>query len=859
MKVIVRRRTVRRVLTIVLVAGSAMLIVGIARDSDWLTGLGVVLTLPQTLESARNLWAPSESPSDLADARRALARRMLIAHQVEEVTPSIPGGGMIELVYRADAELVTFRSQDSGSVGFHDLVASVKCAPGPLVLIGAPGSGKSMTVRRLIVEVLGEAVSGLGDDALAERFSLSRWDRRLPLDEWLAQMWSSHSGYELDIGDAQRLVADPSSVLALDGLDEVGDQMRCDCVAAINAFIDVHPSTRLIICCREEEYQALDSHVESGRVRRIVPLESEAIGSFLAAHAPPTWDTVRAALVHDADLRSLLSRPLFLVAALRGLREDPSVLLVGSQRERQDALWDWYVTAMLRSGDQSLGAAADRRRWLENVAITMVATGTNELGSARPSARVARRAAWIAQWLRWIVARRSVDRPMPARLRQFLDDCVDRHLLRRSAYGYQCFHRHLLGYLVSQASFSSGNHALRQRVVVPLRSAAWGWNRLAVEALAAGRSDVAATMARRALELAPRSPIFLNDLAFYLTLTRQLHEAVALAEQAEAASPEDWRPPSTAAYALFALGDPDGSARARRRAWVKGHQPSDGVHLVHVLDRLGRHTEATTVLAELRAVEHDNALATDRVLALSTVDRSRDALTALLPLGVEEENVALMFFSAPTAVGASLLPGDAFEIVELEPGTIQIILGAVDVRNKLWGSYREISVGLHVRPAGAPEDTIGAFILGSPTTERFDVEPGYRSLAFPTTTAEIDVDYTSKDVTFRLTSEGGQAFRLRVPRLPPRQDPERVETTVYTYVGGIPYATRVEIDIPVGVVDDLSAISIEVGAGPLADTLRRLGLPKVPDYCAWGEGLSAVYHLPRPVVTDRPWVTDDSR
>jgi hypothetical protein len=40
---------------------------------------------------------------------------------------------------------------------------------------------------------------------------------------------------------------------------------------------------------------------------------------------------------------------------------------------------------------------------------------------------------------------------------------------------------------------------------------------------------------------------------------------------------------------------------------------------------------------------------------------------------------------------------------------------------------------------------------------------------------------------------------------------------------------------------------LELGEGTVADELRSLGLPTTPDLATWGEGLSATFHLARPI------------
>lgn len=73
----------------------------------------------------------------------------------------------------------------------------------------------------------------------------------------------------------------------------------------------------------------------------------------------------------------------------------------------------------------------------------------------------------------------------------------------------------------------------------------------------------------------------------------------------------------------------------------------------------------------------------------------------------------------------------------------------------------------------------------------------------------------------------------------------------YSYLDGAPFATVLEMDMGSGIVD-LAAVTVELGVGVVADELRSLGLPAVPDMASWGEGLGAVFHLGQPVDEREP-------
>lgn len=804
------RRAGRWGLVGLFVVGVATLAVGITRWSSAVAVLGLVLALPQTAEAVLGLVGRQETLGDGLD-RAALARRMLATRRSEKVTPSIPGGVAVDLDYLAETELVTFRSQDDEVATFDELVATLTGTGGPLVLVGAPGSGKTFTARRVVTTLLEQAAAG--DGPLAERFQLARWDGQ-PLADWLADEWARRRESCLGRGDARRLIDDPSTVLVLDGLDEVPHARRQMCVDAINAFVDVRPAARLVVCCRNREYRALARRVESRRARWIAPLGVETIAAFVSTHGPGGWDRVRGQLAGDQALRALLSTPLMLVAALRAFRDDPTPLLAGSLIERQHALWDGYVERMLRTGDRSPVPFADQRRWLEDIAVTMAATGTLELGR------------------------------VPRRLQAFVDRCVARHLLRRSAGGYQCIHRQLLGHLVAGCDLVTEARPLRTRLLARVPSEAQAWGNLAHEALAAGHADAAARLSRRTVEIEPDSPRFLADHAFHLLVALRLDEAAAVARAAEAADPEDWRPASTLAYALYALGDIEGSAAARRRAWAKGHRQSDGTFLSWVLTLQGLRDEACAIFDRLRAID-DDANRMDQALALKALGRAGEAVDSLFLPDADQVNAGIASFIVPATVARSLVSEAAIELVEPEPGRARLIIFMADHIHDAAGVYGQLTIMLSARPVGTDRHPPGSFTLHRFVNQSLGHRLGEGTLALPSAIAELGIEYAADSVTFRLWVGEHPTLTVCMPRAPVSGVVRR-ELCSYAVVGDIPVVSTGFFDMPARIADT-TTVTVDLGTGPVADMLRRLGLPRSPDYCTWGEGLSLSRGLPRPL------------
>ncbi|MGK2947563.1 MAG: acetoacetate decarboxylase family protein [Acidimicrobiales bacterium] len=216
------------------------------------------------------------------------------------------------------------------------------------------------------------------------------------------------------------------------------------------------------------------------------------------------------------------------------------------------------------------------------------------------------------------------------------------------------------------------------------------------------------------------------------------------------------------------------------------------------------------------------------------------------PMEVPRMRAATVLYSVPADAAGALLPGDAFEVVEVAPGTAQLVVAACDYVDNPWGDYDEINLGFLARPAGAPPEVVGSFVYRMPVNQAFTCEAGNRVMGFPKTVEDLTVTYTDAVASFRLAMGGQLVLTLTLPRAEPMGEPARVEAESYSYLDGAPHATTLSMDMGTGVVDPAEVV-LELGDSPVADELRSLGLPTTPDMATWGEHLSATFHLARPL------------
>ena len=141
---------------------------------------------------------------------------------------------------------------------------------------------------------------------------------------------------------------------------------------------------------------------------------------------------------------------------------------------------------------------------------------------------------------------------------------------------------------------------------------------------------------------------------------------------------------------------------------------------------------------------------------------------------------------------------------------------------------------------------IGSFIYRMPVDQAFTCRAGNEVMGFPKTVESIDVDDTGDAFAVRLRSGGELALAVTVPRVETDEPPARIEAVSYSYLGGVAFGTPLAMDLATGIVDP-GAVAIELGTGVIADELRSLGLPTAPDFCTYGEDLSATFQMGAPI------------
>lgn len=181
-------------------------------------------------------------------------------------------------------------------------------ATGFLLILGEPGSGKTTSLLELTAVLINRA-----KDDPKERvpivLNLSSWQRKQALEEWIAAELSAK--YRIPGKIAKAWLAKGYLVPLLDGLDEVQSANQPDCVMAINAFIETHNPSGIVVCSRLMEYQWLTRKLKLNSAVCIEPLSPQDVNNFLTAGGPQLAG-LQQAMSSDSVLQDLAQTPLML-------------------------------------------------------------------------------------------------------------------------------------------------------------------------------------------------------------------------------------------------------------------------------------------------------------------------------------------------------------------------------------------------------------------------------------------------------------------------------------------------------------------------------------------------------------------
>lgn len=179
---------------------------------------------------------------------------------------------------------------------------------GQLLILGAPGAGKTTTMLDLAQSLIDKAIQD-SSYPIPVLFNLSSWkDPRLLISTWLVEELKSKYGVRKDIG--KKLIEEKQLLPMLDGLDEVKPEHQESCVDSINQWLqgDYRPLS-IVVCSRREEYANYKTHLHLNGAIVLQELTDEQIQDYLSK--VKRFDLCQL-LQQDTVLLELVKTPLLL-------------------------------------------------------------------------------------------------------------------------------------------------------------------------------------------------------------------------------------------------------------------------------------------------------------------------------------------------------------------------------------------------------------------------------------------------------------------------------------------------------------------------------------------------------------------
>ena len=220
---------------------------------------------------------------------------------------------------------------------------------GRLLILGAPGSGKTTMLLQLADELVGRAIA-TASHPIPVLLNLSAWQPEFQdIPTWIVANLKQKYGIRKDI--AEQWLADGRILPLLDGLDELMSARQETCVRALNAFLPEWSGVPLVACSRRKAYQLYKTDLGLNGAILLQPLTDAQIERFLRdMKCEWLWEAVR----NDADMmdvgKGLARFPLFLMLLVLASENLSEKLWQReeSRAERQQLLFEVYITKQLK-------------------------------------------------------------------------------------------------------------------------------------------------------------------------------------------------------------------------------------------------------------------------------------------------------------------------------------------------------------------------------------------------------------------------------------------------------------------------------------------------------------------------------
>ncbi len=174
-----------------------------------------------------------------------------------------------------------------------------------LLILGAPGAGKTITLIELAADLLNRA-SQDKTVPVPVILNLSGWaEKETDIAEWAIEEMVAK--YQIPRRMGRNWLKNDRLLFLLDGLDEMPADSRAASIRAINSYRQTHGLADVVVCCREEVYEtAVQQHNTRLQLNSAICIQPLSTGQ-IRQHTPPHLATT---LFQDALLLEMAQSPL---------------------------------------------------------------------------------------------------------------------------------------------------------------------------------------------------------------------------------------------------------------------------------------------------------------------------------------------------------------------------------------------------------------------------------------------------------------------------------------------------------------------------------------------------------------------
>lgn len=218
---------------------------------------------------------------------------------------------------------------------------------GKLLILGDAGAGKTTELSKLAETLVDRAEENI-NNPIPVFFSLASWQSNDSIHDWMVREFVLRGvpkQVSKDLLKAGRVLP------LLDGLDELEATKQEACVNAINRFIGNYENQYLVVCCRKEAYENLDTKLQLNGAISLQSLSDQQIEVYLAeVGREELWEKLK----ESSKLLDLVRTPFLLSISVMAVQEISfeEWERIETQKERLRYLLDAYIIRMSKRAER---------------------------------------------------------------------------------------------------------------------------------------------------------------------------------------------------------------------------------------------------------------------------------------------------------------------------------------------------------------------------------------------------------------------------------------------------------------------------------------------------------------------------